>query len=91
MMTEAEAQVFRDALAQDGWYGCFRTPEGIRHVPVVRFEVIAEDDESELVAIKPIFRFVLADEPFDVMGGFTILDIFHPDLRPEPEEFAWTL
>lgn len=90
-MTEEERRNFRLSLAADGWYGCFKTPDGIRREPIVSWQIVSEDPESTLVTLRPGFLVNIADLPLDEMGGYMPLGVFHPEMKPEPEELAWTM
>jgi hypothetical protein len=80
---------FLHALMEDGWYGVFRTPDGIRRVAVSSWDVEDEDSDSGLTKTRPGFEVPIFDQPRDVLGRFTLLGVFHDVHQPEPEEAPW--
>jgi hypothetical protein len=87
-MTEAERELFRKALADEGWYGVFRVPEGLRREPIVAWRVGEEDNDTGLTRTSPAFNFDITDQPLDVLGRYMMLGVFHPEYQPEPEGLA---
>lgn len=88
-MTPEERERVRGALDEDGWYGVFRTRDGIRREPVEYLTIVAESAENGgLVTIRPTFRFNVFDVPEDIFGGVSMLGVYHETYLPEPDETA---
>ena len=79
---------FEHAMAQPGWYMVFKTADGLRRVPVTRFEIGEEIADTGMTECQPELNVPLGDVPFDLLGGLTSVGCFHPSYKPEPEGLA---
>lgn len=87
-MSVEEQRAFIAALHSDGWYGVFRTPHGVRCVPVTGWNLneCQYDPESGFTRVEPTFTFPADDQPLDVLGRYTLLGVYHGLYNPEPEQ-----